>query len=291
MTALTERAAPTVNTADLEGVWAVVYARREAIEKLHGAALGDTLKAIAGLDWGQLLDTIRLQQALDPGVTGKQLARIIGQRVEDLITGELPTADRAAWTQAMTGALVDATAEGQAAGIGLIGDALGVSVNWDLAAEDAKAALEGSQTLSDEAGTWIARQVHGLGWQIGQQLAALWDDGADRDAMEQAIDGVLGGSNNAGLLLDTAIGRALAQGALATYAAAGLAYADYVTAGDARVCAACGNAEDGDPYALNDCPHPPLHPGCRCTVSPSPAQTPTSAGTAMLAAYTDDQAA
>lgn len=287
--AIVERAQPAINLGQLEGVWAVVYARREAVEKLHGAALGDVMKALDRLDWGQILDAIDTELRIDPQISGRQLAAVITPRIENLITAELPAGERADWLAAMTSALTDATAEGQAAGMGLVADAAGVSINWDLAAEEAKAALEGSQTLADDAGTWIGKQVHGLGYQIGQKLASLWDDGADRATMSDAIDAILGGTNNAGLLLDTAIGRALAQGALATYAAAGVEYASFETAGDGRVCAVCAGYEDGGPYLLAACPQPPAHPSCRCTVSPSQYQ-PTSSAAAMLAAYADAEA-
>lgn len=254
---------PTLNLGQLEGVWAVIYARREAVEKLHGAALQDALDAIAKLNWDSILSAIQTQLLIDPSVSGKMLASEVGTRIENMIAADLPASDRAAWLSAMQSALVDATAEGQAAATALIANASGVTISWDLVAADAKAALEGSQVLQDQAGTWIADQIHGLGYQLAQKLAAMWDDGASRAEMEAMIEALLGTTeNNAGLLLDTLIGQALAQGALATYAAAGLEYADFITAGDGRVCPACAQAEDEGPYLLANTPQPPLHPSC-----------------------------
>ena len=278
---------PTLNLGQLEGVWAVIYARREAIEKLHGAALQDALDAISHLNWDSILSAIQTQLLIDPSISGKMLANEVGTRIENMIAADLPASDRAAWLAAMQSALIDATAEGQAAATALIANASGVTISWDLVAADAKAALEGNQVLQDQAGTWIADQIHGLGYQLAQKLAAMWDDGATRAEMEAMIEALLGTTeNNAGLLLDTMIGQALAAGALATYAAAGLEYADFITAGDGRVCPACALAEDQSPYLLANTPQPPLHPGCRCAVSPSDFQ-PTSASLALVGTYAD----
>jgi hypothetical protein len=279
---------PTLKLGELEGIWAVIYARREAVERLHGQALQDVLDAIARLDWGTVLDAVGTQLLIDPALSGRRLARALGGAVENLIRDGLPAADRAAWQTAMTAALTDATAQGQTAGLALIGQAGSITIDWDLAATDAKAALAGNQLLATDATGWIGQQTHGIGWQVAQRLAALWDQGATRDDMEQAITDLLDTSTStAGVLLDSAIGQAISRGALTTYSQAGVEYADFVTAGDARVCAACGEAEDNNPYLLYNCPQPGLHVGCRCTVSPSDYQ-PTGAALSLLTAYAVD---
>lgn len=279
---------PTINLGQLEGIWAVVYARREALEKLHAGALADVMKAIKALDWAQVIDDIERQMHVDPGLTAEQLQAKLGQTVESLISSQLDPADAGAWRNAMQAALLDSQAEGSVAGLSLVGDAAGVTINWDLAATDAKAALAGNQALWDQSSDWVAQQTHGLGSQVSQKLASLWDAGASRTEMEDAISDILGATrNNAGILLDTAIGQSISVGALATYDQAGVQFVNFDTAGDGRVCPACDEAEDDNSYALSAFPAPPLHVGCRCAASPAD-YVPTQAALTMLAPYADD---
>lgn len=280
----------TLQLGQLEGIWAVIYARREAIEKLHSDALAQVMDTIKALDWGNILAAVHQQLTLNPGVTGAQLATALGQEVEALIANGLPYQDRVAWQAAMQAALMDATAEGSAAGLALIGNLADtpISINWDLAATDAKKALASGQYLTEPADQWIAAQTQGLGYQVSQKIASLWNDQAPVADMETAVMDLLGNSRNqAGVLLDMAIGNSLSQGAFATYTEAGVQYADFVTAGDGRVCPACGQAEDSNSWPLVECPQPGLHVGCRCCVAPSDYQ-PTSAALAMLAPYQID---
>lgn len=280
--------APTLKLGELEGIWAVIYARREAIEHLHGRAFADVMKAIAAIDWQQIVDSIGTQLLIDPGITGKQLADELGTRIRNLIAAELPASERAAWNQAMIAALTDATAEGQAAALALIADTASITIDWELAAREAKAALTGGQVLADDAAAWVTKQTQGLGYEIAQKLAALWDSGASRQDMLDAIQAILGADTTvAGYLLDTAIGQALTLGALTTYGMAGVTYVDFITAGDERVCYQCETAEIGNPYLLGDLNAPPLHPRCRCAVSPSDFQF-TSAAAALVDAYSLD---
>lgn len=276
---------PTLQLGQLEGIWAVIYARREAIERLHGDALADTLNAINSLDWAQVLDQIERQLLLDPTLTSTQLATKLGSTIENLIAGHLPEADRSAWRAAMQAALLDAQAEGATAGLSLIGDAAGVTIDWELAATAAKNALAGNQALWDASSDWITEQIHGLGYEISRKLAALWDDGASRADMEDAISEILGTpTNTAGAILDTAIGKSLTAGAFDTYEMAGVGYVNFDTAGDGRVCAQCGEAEDNNSYALGGAPRAPLHLRCRCTASPAD-YTPTPAALRLVAPY------
>jgi hypothetical protein len=275
----------TLQLGQLEGIWAVIYARREALEKLHGAALKDVLAAIGDLDWSQIINRVEQYLLLDPSMSGKDLATRIGADVERLISGTLPIDAQTDWRLAMQQALIDATAEGQAVGLSLVGDASGIAIDFDLAATAAKDALATNQVLWDASSGWMATQTHGLGYEISQTLAKLWAEGAVRSDMEDAIMAILDNSRNqAGVILDQAIGQSLSQGALDSYNLAGVQYADFTTAGDGRVCAICAEAEDNNSYRLGDCPQPPLHIGCRCAVAPSDYQ-PTAGALTLLQGY------
>jgi SPP1 gp7 family putative phage head morphogenesis protein len=284
----TTAAGPTLKLGQLEGLWAVIYARREAVEKLHGQALADVLDAIARLNWDTITQSVASILWTNPDISRSQLASMLGANVENLIIGELPATDQAAWRAAMTAALTDATAEGQASALALLGDQAGISIDFNLAVDAAVKALRGNQALGDTAADWIQKQIHGLGYQVSQRLATMWQDGATAEDMGQAVQDLLGdvSASTAAVIMDQAIGTALSQAALASYEMAGLGYADFLTAGDERVCMQCETAEIGNPYQLGDAPIPPLHPFCRCTLSPSD-YVPTAAGLQMLNLYAD----
>jgi SPP1 gp7 family putative phage head morphogenesis protein len=259
---------PSLLLGQLEGIWAVIYGRREEIEKLHAGAFKEILKSISKLDWQSIVDAVETQLLIDPSISGKMLANEIQTRIVSMISGDLPPDARAAWRSTISAALVDGTAEGQTAATAILKGA--ASIDWELTAAEAKAALDRGVGLGDTVDTWILKQTHGLGYQVSRKLAALWDAGASKQEMITAIMEMLGSTENiASVLLDTAIGQAISQGALDTYSAANIQKADFVTAGDSRVCPTCSSAEDGNPYSLYGCPQPPLHIRCRCTVAPS----------------------
>jgi SPP1 gp7 family putative phage head morphogenesis protein len=268
---------PSLLLGQLEGVWAIVFGRREELEAAHAGAFRKIMEAVAKLDWQAVVDAVETQRLIDPSITGQQMAAEMQARVFDAVSGSLPAADRAAWTSVVQNALQAATAEGSVNAEALMAHANGAAIDWELAAEEAKAALGSGQVLGDAAEGWVQRQMQGLSYQVSQRLATLWDGGATRQEMLDGIMEILGSDQNmASVLLETAIGQSLAQGALATYATAGIPKADYVTAGDSRVCAECSGAEDGSPYDLSSCPQPPLHPRCRCTVAPAEPSTTLS---------------
>lgn len=275
---------PTLQLGSLEGVWAVIYGRRVALEKQFSAQFDPVMNSLAGLDWETVLGVLISQQLINPDVQGVALAATLMVSVEQLITG-LPADDLVTWRTVMTGALVDAQAEGAATGIALLAHPVGI--DWELAGTEAKQALAGAQWVDDQAATWVAKQTHGLGYQVGQKLADLWDQNASKSDMLTAIRDILGSSeNNARLLLDHAISKSLSAGALSTYNLAQVQMVDFLTAGDVRVCTTCQAAEDNSPYKRDHAPHPGLHVRCRCSLSPSGTQL-TSAGQALINRYTE----
>lgn len=261
---------PSLILGQLEGIWAVIYDRRAAIEAKHAGAFKDILKAIAALDWDAIVSAVNTQTLIDPDISAEMLASEIRTRIVNMITGDLPADSRAAWHDVLLAAVTDGTAEGQTAALALLDQAKGAGIDWELTAKQAKEALSSGQVLSDSADSWIAKQTQGLAYQIGRKLARLWEEKASRSDMVSAIQDILNSDTNvANLVLDSAIGQSLSQGSLATYALGNTAYADFVTAGDSRVCLICASAESGGPYLLYQCPAPPLHINCRCTVAPS----------------------
>lgn len=261
---------PSLLLGQLEGIWAVIYGRREELEKLHAGAFKKVLEAIGKLDWTSIVAAIETQALIDPSITGAMLASELRTRVNSMIIGDLPPNDRAAWQQVVSSAITDGAAEGQTAATGILAQQAGVSIDWELAATEAKAALAGGTALGDGADAWIQEQVRGLGYAVSQKLVALWDAGASKQEMIDAIQAILDSPDNiANAILDTAIGQSVSMGSVATYLNAGVPYANFITAGDNRVCSVCASAEDGNPYAIGSVPIPGLHIRCRCAVAPS----------------------
>jgi SPP1 gp7 family putative phage head morphogenesis protein len=261
---------PSLLLGQLEGIWAVIYSRREELEKAHAGAFKKVLEALSKLDWTSIVAAVETQALIDPSITGDMLASELRTRVGNMIVGDLPANDRAAWQQVMSSVVADGAAEGQTAATGILAQQAGASIDWELAAKEAKAALAGGTALGDSADAWIQQQTQGLGYAVSQKLAALWNAGASKQEMLDAIQAILDSPDNvANAILDTALGQSISMGSVATYLNAGVPYADFITAGDNRVCSVCASAEDGNPYAIQSVPIPGLHIRCRCAIAPS----------------------
>src|SRR5215472_16296051 len=80
--------APALDLGQLEGIWAVIYTRREAIEHLHAKALSAVTKELKRLDWGHVIDGLERWLLLTPGATSKQVATYLGTAVERYVASE-----------------------------------------------------------------------------------------------------------------------------------------------------------------------------------------------------------
>lgn len=277
----------TLTLGELEGLWAVVYDRRGRLEAQNLQAMRDLLSdllAAGDIDAGEIVDATMLIPRAEEATTAPGAGDLSGVVVGILNRLRVRLGDPwKRWRTVIHDALQAATAEGTTAGTALLADLGGqVAIDWDITFDDALAAIADLDSLWADTDTWAARQVTGFGNELGSRLAVAWRDGATRTDLTSIVTDYVTGDNAATDLLDQAIGSALTAGQLATYADAGIALVDFVTAGDQRVCPLCDEAEGGNSYNLGDLPSPPLHPSCRCTVVPI-----VDTGTDYSAAYAD----
>jgi hypothetical protein len=271
----------TLRLGSLEGTWAAIYDRRERLYTKHiTAVMAAYRELVAQLPLDDAIE--RLQRALPPAEAipadkrpevatsaGTQAAWLLHQAVDDPSSPEyLATRD------AIATGLLDAQAEGQAGAIAIMAQQTGhATIDFDLAFTDAHSALAKLGDHWADAGGWVGRVVQGNATDLGMAWARAAMDGADFEELRIAAKDILDGTDIRAVdtLIDLALGQSFSIGAATLYAREGVGSVDFVTAGGARVCPLCLAAEDKNPYALVEVPHPPLHPYCRCNITPTAA--------------------
>lgn len=283
----------TLRLGSLEGTWALVYQRREALVAQHRATVNKLWQQAAHrLDVRAAVRRFRqslgLGEAVDVHDTDHRrlVANGIATTVVSAVAGrDAKPEDRDAIVSATADGLADAQAEGYTGAVLVGAEQLGQ------APPPADAVLADYQASAPEVGShWadasgaVDSMVTGASHDLGGRLSAMADDGADFDAM---VDGVweLIGSDSVravGALLDQAMGKAFTMGVLSLYGREGVTQVDFITAGGDRVCPICQEAENNSPWDRVSAPVPPLHPYCRCNLS---ATDPMQGLVSMLARY------
>ncbi|HSS39368.1 MAG TPA: 2'-5' RNA ligase family protein [Polyangia bacterium] len=264
----------TLKLGSLEGVWALVYRRRDELIAKHAAAMQSAWRdATAALDAHALVREVRaalgLEESADQGAVqrAKQAARDAALR----LLAWLPAT--AAWQtlrDTMRAALRSGRAEGAAGAIAIAGEAAGrIGIDFDLAFQDAYDALANLGQLWADADGWLAKTVGRAADEMGRALGDLAANGAGYGEMLDAASGILDGADGdaVAFVTDWALSTGLGQGALSLYAGEGVAEASWISAGDGRVCPVCQDNEDNSPYLLGDFPSLPGHPRCRCAAT------------------------
>ncbi|RSN38575.1 hypothetical protein DMC64_41650 [Amycolatopsis sp. WAC 04197] len=267
----------TVRLGELEGIWAEVYARRDALvdERTRLAAAAWTSLTVTA-DVAGSVATFRRRLALaseatDPETRDRHraeaaaaalllLSGIVRDRhdpkfvaLATLVTDAL----RAAWAEGYAGALALAAHQ---AGHGPV----------DVAAVFADAYTDhpGDPALAAAVITALIRAAAG---DVAAVLARLADDGADYDEMVRSVWDLLDDDELRALTvgMDVAMGAEFAHAGLSLYREHGARYVDFVTVGGALVCGHCMDAESASPHPIGGAPTPPLHPYCRCVLIPT----------------------
>lgn len=270
----------TMRLGSLEGTWAAVYARREALVAHHTKLVMAAWRRSAHmLNVSAAIDRFRQSMGLGESVdtdntTHRRLvANSVASTVASTIAGpDAAPSDREAIIEATSAALMDAEAEGYASAVMVGADQLGVSgTDFELVFHDAHAALGDLGNYWGQGSGWVDRMVAGNATDLGGRLSTLAADGADYQEMLDAARDVIGGDDVRAVatILDLAMGQSFTRGALALYAREGVPQVDFVTAGGTRVCPVCMAAEGKNPWERNAVPQPPLHPYCRCNVQAS----------------------
>lgn len=266
----------------LEGAWALVYQRREQQIRDHAAAANAAWRS--ALTRGRLADAVadlrrRLGLAEDRQSDADRDRRIRDAAAAAAAAMLQLLPGRPAWQQ-LRRALRDALAAGQAEGIvGAVAIAAEqtdrVGLDWDLAFEHAYAALDNLELLWGQADGWLGRMLERATTDLGRALAdAARSDTGYEQMLADAMDAL--GSDDVdavSFIVDWAMTEAQRRGALDLYASEGVARVDWLTAGDARVCAACEDNEANGPYAPSDYPALP-HP--RCVIGSTRVAVPAS---------------
>jgi hypothetical protein len=265
----------------LEGVWADVFARQEALYARHARkARTAWRKAVAALDVAALVAAFRRQALMQgdgpaPGTDHEspQAAAHRKRELRDLarsmaagcLAGLNDQPDYTGLLAAITAALAAAAGEGTAAALGISAAGNGYDgFAWDKAAKDGR-----SEPDQGTVTRWAAKIIAGAVAGLAAALTAGAVAGAPAEAMTAAASAVLRKASSVTAFMDQAMASAASWAMGAAYAAlGGITLLDFVTAGDGKVCFRCQQCADDGPYTLRDYPGS-QHPRCRCIPQPS----------------------
>lgn len=194
-------------------------------------------------------------------VTAAQLARMILALFAKLLLAVLTELWREAWHM------------GRNAAHAVLADA---EADWD----GWEPGTPGSATDLDGLEEWIASHGRqGVEWiedTAADELAAYLDEAARSGAAPDVIAGgiaeVLDADGRAGMIAESELERAQGAAAEQVFRAAGVAFKEWLTADDSKVCAKCrANAAEGpipfdEPFSDGSY-FTPGHPRCRCAVA------------------------
>lgn len=277
----------SLKLGQLEGTWAQVYERREALIAHHAQRATEAWNRILTRD--QIASAVRdFQQRAgiaeaDPDATDRQRQlKAAAVAAAAAMLQALPT--RPGWQTlrtAVRNAIAAGQAEGMVAAVAIAAErADRVGLNWDVAYEDAYAALANLGMIWAQVDGWLARMIDRAVADLGRALAAAAQEQASSEQMLASASDVLSGDdvNAVTFVVDWAATTALGSGALNLYTSQGVRLVDWLTAGDENVCPACDSNEENGPYAPEDFPAIPQHPLCRCTPAPSGDDVPDLSG-------------
>lgn len=256
----------TIDLGKLEGMWALLFARREAKQAEHTRYVADA--------WRPLIDRATVATAVDRFRSHTGLAETARDYLAEAIAAARAMlralADLTGWTNLRTAirtAIAAGRAEGMVNAVAIAAErASVVGLDWNIAFKDAYESLARLDELWGEADGWLGRMVDRAADDLGRTLAQAAEDGASRDEMVDAAMDVLASDDveAVGFTVDWAMTTAADDGALRLYQSEGVQQIDVITAGDGRVCQACIDYEAGSPWAALDVPRLPTHPVCRC---------------------------
>jgi len=269
-----------IDLSDLQGVWADVYARQDALYARHQRKTRTAWrKAVAGLDLAALITAFRrhalmLPDTPAPGTDHEspqaakhhkaELRKLARSMAAGFLMGVNDQPDYTGLLDAVTDGLTASAGEGTAAALAVSAAGAGYDgFAWQ------KAARDGQQ--EPDRGTvtgWAARIIAGAVTDLAAALTAGAVTGNSEAAMLAAASAVLRKARSVTAFLDQAMSAAVSAAMAAAYAAlGGIELLDWVTAGSGNVCATCQGYADKSPYTPRDYPATP-HPHCRCSAMP-----------------------
>lgn len=271
----------TIDLSKLEGIWATVYGRQDALQaKQVRAARREWQAMIAGLDLTAFVAAFMSLALMLPGMPAPgtdhpeqhvakwhktELRRQARSMASGFLAGLPDHPGWEAFLTVVTVALTKAAGEGFAAALGIAAAEAGhAGFNWRRAARDGQTGPS-RQQVQNAAKAIVAGTVTDL----AVALAALAIGGATVDKMTRRLQKILRTGRALTVYLTDAMARANADAMAQVYADADVRLLDWVTAGDRKVCASCEDHEARNPWRLEDFPPMPDHPGCRCVQMPA----------------------
>lgn len=104
--------------------------------------------------------------------------------------------------------------------------------------------------------------------EMAQAIALSLENGDSVGTLARDLRDILDNAKWAGTVATTELARAVSRASMDTYRTNGIAYANWLDAGDSRVCVTCEDNAANGPYLLDDFPAMPDHPKCRCAPGP-----------------------
>lgn len=270
----------TLKLGSLEGTWAKVYQRREALIAKHTAAVTAAWKtaltrdmlAHAVSDYRRRVGGISEDAQTDRRRNQEIMRAAVAAATTMLST--LPTGRE--WAPLRT-ALQNALAAGRAEGIvGAVAVAAEktdqAGLDWGFAFDDALASLADLDSLWADAEGWLSRMLQRATADLARVLVNGTRTGATYAELVTAAAEALDSQDidAVSFVVDWATTTALGQGALNLYRSQGVTAVDWITAADDHVCESpCEKNESNNPYTPDEFPPFPGHPRCRCTPSAS----------------------
>lgn len=246
---------------NLEGIYALLYTRRERIDTLMQNDVDEWAQDFAALVNKE--DVLKIVKQF--GEASKDQRQNIRDMLQALFASILANnAAEASSLRAMVKQyLVMGNAEGRVSGKTLVANKLGgKQPNLDdLYDETYKVVNAHSDQMSDNINQTQTAMIGGLAGDIA--LA-----GSDLNSNSSVRDALVAGAGLAFYLSYFTHG-AYTDGQATTYSQAGIGLVNWVTVGDGRVCVTCMGYEAGGPYPVTDAPSPPAHGLCRCWLTPA----------------------
>jgi 2'-5' RNA ligase len=264
-----------VDLGKLEGMWALLFRRREEKLREHTRIVADA--------WRQLVDRDAITATVDSfrRSVGLTEANSDDQKTAAALAATAMLAalpNLPAWhtlRAALRDALNAGHAEGMVNAVAVAAEQAGrAGLDWNAAFADAYQDVQRLDDAGAAVDTWLTRLIRRAEASLARILQQSADRGDDRDTMTDAAEDALtpdedDPDDDVGFITDWAITSAAAGGALALYQSEGVLTCDWLSVGDGRVCPACEANEAGNPWAPGDLPEWPAHPRCRCFVSAS----------------------
>ena len=124
----------------------------------------------------------------------------------------------------------------------------------------------GLSNLLDDASIRIKGITGSLLDQLGNRIGDGLASGDSVDSLARNVSDIVSDPGRAEMIAHTEMARAATLATLDTYAVNGVGQWDWVVSDDP--CPECADQEADNPHQLDDKDQPPLHPRCRCAVSP-----------------------